>query len=105
MILKDAKPRPDYYSSKEEVRYALIPTRLKRAPDDKTGEIIWLEKYVKIYKHERKSKNTWSFDQSLRLSVHVLNKLESQNDAGCEVLPDTNYSPTASFLREAQANE
>jgi len=76
MILREEKPRPNYYDKKEVVRYALFPTKLKRAIDDKTGEIIWLEKYVKIYKHTKGTKQTWLFDRSLRLSVHVLNKFE-----------------------------
>jgi hypothetical protein len=81
MILKEAKPRPNRWDTKEVFRYALLPTRMRRAADDKTGEIIWLEKYVKLYTHAGHKNKTWSFDQSLRFSQYVLNKFEEMNRA------------------------
>ena len=91
MIIRNEKPRPNIFNKKEVVRYALFPTRLKRGIDDKDGEIIWLEKYVSIYIHKKGLKNTWTFERSLRLSVHVLDKLsEEASDTGGDSPKDSN---------------
>jgi hypothetical protein len=81
MILKNETPLPDYYGVKEISRYAVFPTRMKRFPNDKMGKIIWLEKYVKLYRFDRKSKRNWDFESSLTLNDHFLNKLADENKA------------------------
>ena len=103
MIIREAKPRPDYFDSKETVRYAWFPTRLKRGIDDKNGEIIWLEKYVNIYTHKRSSKKTWELDQSVRLSVHVINKLEKEaNKKYDECEKDSSVGASQGYLQISQ---
>jgi hypothetical protein len=84
MILRNTKPLPNYYDTKEIEKYALFPTRMKREPYDKTGEIIWLESYVKVYKHDRKENKLWSFYYSERKTLNFLRKLEESESKSKE---------------------
>ena len=77
MILRQEKALPANQYAKEITRYAWFPTKLKRNPLDSTGEIIWLEKYISIYKlYQKNNRNKWCLDRSVRLAVYVLEKLE-----------------------------
>jgi hypothetical protein len=56
MILIKEKPLPDYYAIKEDTKFAILPTRLKRTESDYTGSVIWLEKYVQTSQYKSSPK-------------------------------------------------
>lgn len=59
-------------------KFAYFSVRLKRNSQDKTGELIWLEKYVVTKKYNIGSSLTWwTILKSERQCNYVLNKLEN----------------------------
>ena len=99
MILKEAGKEHYYGERRDKVRFAFIPTLLKRNITDTKGEIIWFEKYVI---HERYADGDWVVHSSERLSVAALHKFENE-DCEEEIKADTAdlASPGAGYGRNS----
>lgn len=85
MILKKSKDRKTYYNERRKEKWAILPTKMKRDPEDVCGEWIWLEKYIEKKRFARhigfskgRFNKLWKVFSRLTIKEAFLQELEEQ---------------------------
>jgi hypothetical protein len=75
MILRQRKTPILHGSTKQVVKFAFLPKKIKEGKNDSDGPIIWLEKYIIEYRYNSDNK-CWRFNSSITYNQFIMDKLE-----------------------------